>query len=157
MRRLSIPIGCTATGGFTLLEIIVVLVLVALASSLVYLGVARSMGSHQEKVFGRELVSLTKRARRMAVERGAPSSLLISSGQRRCWVRGETSSVEVPETMLIEGEDVEQVEEGVYGITFYPDGSSSGGKLSFSVGGQVVYAFRADPVTGIISVSKTQS
>jgi general secretion pathway protein H len=149
--------GFKGAGGFTLLEIIVVLVLVALVSSLVYLGVARSMAGHQEKVFGRELVSLTKRARRMAIEHGVPSALLISSEERRCWVRGETSAVEVPETMLIQGEDVEQVEEGVYGITFYPDGSSSGGKLSFSVGGQVVYAFRADPITGIISVSKTGS
>jgi general secretion pathway protein H len=146
-----------ASGGFTLLEIIVVLVLVALASSLVYSGVARSLGGHQEKVFGRELVSLTKRARRMAIEKGVPSALLISSEERRCWVRGETAAVEVPETMLIEGEDVTQVEEGVYGIAFYPDGSSSGGTLTFSVGGEVVYAFRTDPVTGIISVSKKVS
>ena len=72
-------------------------------------------------------------------------------------MRGETAVVKVPETMLIEGEDVERVEDGVYGIAFYPDGSSSGGKLSFSVGGQVVYAFRTDPITGIISVSKTES
>jgi general secretion pathway protein H len=150
-------IGGKGSGGFTLLEIIVVLVLVAMASSLVYLGVARSMSGHQEKVFGRELVSLTKRARRMAIEHGAPSALLISSEERRCWVRGETAAVEVPETMLIEGEDVAQVEDGVYGIAFYPDGSSSGGTLSFSVGGQVVYAFRTDPVTGIVSVSKKAS
>jgi general secretion pathway protein H len=135
----------------------VVLVLVGLASSLVYLAVARSAAGHQEKVFGRELVSLTKRARWLAIEHGVPSALLISSEERRCWVRGETTAVEVPETMLIEGEDVAQVEEGVYGITFYPDGSSSGGKLSFSVGGQVVYAFRADPITGIISVGKAES
>jgi general secretion pathway protein H len=145
------------SGGFTLIELIVVLVLVALASSLVYLGVARSLGGHEEKVFGRELVSLTKRARRMAIEHGVASALLISSEERRCWVRGETGAVEVPETMLIEGEDVAQVEEGVYGIAFYPDGSSSGGTLSFSVGGQVVYAFRTDPITGIISVSKKES
>ncbi len=134
-----------------------VLVLVGLASSLVYLGVARSLGGHEEKVFGRELVSLTKRARRMAIEQGVASALLISSEERRCWVRGETAAVEVPETMLIEGEDVARVEEGVYGIAFYPDGSSSGGTLSFSVGGQVVYAFRTDPITGIISVSKKES
>jgi general secretion pathway protein H len=157
MKSSSRRTGRTNSGGFTLLELIVVLVLVALASSLVYLGVARSMSGHQEKVFGRELVSLTKRARRMAIEHGVASALLISSEERRCWVRGETAAVKVPETMLIEGEDVEQVEEGVYGIVFYPDGSSSGGKLSFSVGGHVVYAFRTDPITGVISVSKTES
>lgn len=142
------------SGGFTLLELVVVLLLVGLASSLIYVSVGRSLGRHEEKAFGRELAFLTKRARRMAIEKAVPSALLISSEDRRCWVRGQTASVKVPETMLIEGEDVAEVEDGVYGIHFYADGSSSGGTLTFSVAGEILYAFRVDPITGLISTEK---
>jgi general secretion pathway protein H len=142
------------SGGFTLLELVVVLLLVGLAGSLIYASVGRSLGRHEEKAFGRELASLTKRARRMAIEKAVPSALLISSEDRRCWVQGLSSSVKVPETMLIEGEGVAEVEDGVYGFHFYADGSSSGGTLSFSVAGQVLYAFKVDPITGLISTEK---
>ncbi len=137
--------------GFTLLELLVVLVLLALAGSLVFVNVGKSIGKRETKIFAQEMVSLCKKARRMAVEDGAPKAFHISSVQRRCWVGDGTRSIEIPEKMLIEGEGVAQLNEDVYAIWFYPDGSSSGGELTLSISGRLIYAFRVDVLTGIIT------
>ncbi len=137
--------------GFTLAEILVVIILLAMAGSLVFVSVGKSMAGKQNKAFAREMVSLCKKARRMAVDAGVPTALNISSTQRRCWLDNSTKSLEIPSQMLIEGEGISQLNEEVYTIRFYPDGSSDGGELTLSVSGQTVYAFRVDMLTGILS------
>lgn len=136
--------------GFTLVETLVVIILLAMAASLVFVSVGSSMANRQNKAFAREMVSLCKKARRMAVDDGIPTALNISSTQRRCWVNDSKKHLEIPEQMLIEGEGVEQSNEDVYAIHFYPDGSSDGGMLTLSVSGQKIYAFRVDMLTGLL-------
>jgi general secretion pathway protein H len=137
--------------GFTLLEIIVVMILVAVASSLVFVSVGKSIGKKKDKAFAEDMVSLCKEARFRAIDKGVPAAILISSGERRCWIGGTEKSLEIPEEMLIEGEGVALFQEGVYAVHFYPDGSSSGGELTLSVFGRLVYAFKIDRLTGLIS------
>ncbi len=137
--------------GFTLVEILVVIILLALAGSLVFVSVGKSMATKQNKAFSRQMLSFCKKARRMAVDHGVPTALNISSAQRRCWVDNSKKSLEIPEQMLIEGEGISQLNEDLYTIRFYPDGSSDGGELALSVAGQTVYAFRVDMLTGILS------
>ncbi len=36
---------------------------------------------------------------------------------------------DIPGSIQVEGDDIEELSEGIYGIIFYPDGSSSGGVL----------------------------
>jgi general secretion pathway protein H len=140
-----------AKKGFSLIEILVVMLLLAMASSLIFFNVGKSMGNKQAKAFAQEMVSLCKKARRMAIDNGVPTALHISSTQRRCWVSGATKSLEVPEQMLIEGEGVNQLNEDVYAVRFYPDGSSGGGELTLSISGRTIYAFRVDALTGLLT------
>jgi general secretion pathway protein H len=137
--------------GFTLVEILVVMVLLALAGSLVFVSTGKTVAGNRNRAFTREMISLCKTARRMAVDDGVPTAFNISSGQRRCWVGDGTKSIEIPEEMLIEGEGITQLNEDVYSIGFYPDGSSGGGALTLSVSGQTVYAFRIDMLTGMLN------
>jgi general secretion pathway protein H len=137
--------------GFTLIEILVVMVLLAIAGSLIFVNVGKSMGNKQAKAFAQKIVSLCKQARCMAIDDGVPTVLHISSAQRCCWVSGSTKSLEVPEQMLIEGEGVSQLNEDVYAIRFYPDGSSGGGRLTLSISGRTIYAFRVDALTGLLA------
>jgi len=136
--------------GFTLVEILVVMVLLAIVGALVFVSAGKTMAGSQNKAFAREMISLCKKARRMAVNDGVPTAFNISSSQRRCWVGDSTKSLEIPEQMLIEGEGITQLNEDVYTIGFYPDGSSGGGTLTLSVFGQTVYAFRIDILTGML-------
>ncbi len=140
--------------GFTLVEILVVMILLAVTGSLVFVSVGKSMAKKQNKAFAQEMISLCKKARRMAVDNGVPTALNISSEKRCCWVNDSTKSLEIPEQMLIEGEGITQLNEDTYTIHFYPDGSSGGGELTLTVSGQPVYAFRVDILTGMITSIK---
>jgi general secretion pathway protein H len=134
---------------------VVVLIIVALASSLVFVTVGSGLGQRAEREFALEMAGLCKKARRMAVWVGIPQSFRISSMERRCWIEGAEGSLEVPEQMLIEGEGVARLDDDTYYIQFYPDGSSSGGELTLSVAGRAVYEFRVDMLTGLVVPEET--
>ena len=137
--------------GFTLLEILVALTLLAMAGALVSVNVGKSATNKKPKAFARQMVSLCKKARRVAVDHGVPTALYISSGKRNCWISGKATSLKIPEQMLIEGKGVCQLGSDIHAIRFYPDGSSSGGELTLSISGQPVYVFRIDMLTGLLT------
>jgi len=137
--------------GFTLLELIVVLVIIAICGSLVFVNVGKSITTRKNKGFAHEMISFCRTARRLAIDRGTPVAFYISSDERRCWIDDTGSQLAVPEGMLIEGEGVSAFDNGVYGIRFYPDGSASGGELTLSVGGNILCTVKVDLITGTIT------
>ena len=137
--------------GFTLIEILVALTLLAMAGTLVSVNVGKSAANKKPRAFAQQMISLCKKARRVAVDHGEPTALYISSGKRSCWISGKATSLEFPEQMLVEGEGVCQLGSDIHAIHFYPDGSSSGGELTLSISGQPVYAFRVDMLTGLLT------
>ena len=138
--------------GFTLIEILVVMILIAVAGSLVYLNVGRSAAQKQGRMFAQEMIMLVKKARGTSLASSRPVAFYISSMDRLCWVEGSSSSVKVPENVLIQAQGVVQTDADVYGIYFYPDGSSSGGEISLSADGQLFFLFRVDMLTGLVSI-----
>jgi len=143
------------SNGFTLLELVVVLVLLGILSSLVFVNVGTSAAKKKRKLFARELVGLCHKARRIAAGRGVISTVYISSDQRRCWIDQE-EPLTIPVEMRIEGEGILELGQGIFGIRFFPDGSSSGGSLFLSAGNTVLYAFHVDVVTGLLSDIKKE-
>ena len=139
--------------GFTLLELIIVMVIIAIGSSLVFVRVGKSVATRRNKSFAYELISLCKTARRLAIERGMPISFYISGDKRQCWIDDTGMSIDVPEEMLVEGERVSAFDNGVYGFSFYPDGSASGGELTLSVAGSTLCTVKVDVITGTISAA----
>lgn len=138
--------------GFTLIEILVVMILIAVAGSLVYLNVGRSAAQKHGRMFGQEMITLVKKARGTSLASSRPVAFYISSADRLCWVDGGSPSLNVPERVLIQAQGIIQVDPGVYGIYFYPDGSSSGGEIALSADGQLFFTFRVDVLTGLISL-----
>lgn len=137
--------------GFTLIEILVVMILIAVSGTLVYLSVGRSAEQKQGKLFAQEMVGYVKKARRASLASSRPVAFFISSADRRCWVEGTQASLSIPEKVLIQAEGIAQIEDGVYGVYFYPDGSSSGGELTLSTNGQPFFVFRVDVLTGLVT------
>ena len=137
--------------GFTLLEIFVVMLLIAMAGSLVAINVGKTSGYKKNRLFAKQMISLCKKARRLAVNQAEPRAVHISADRRRCWIEGRETFLGIPEDMLIEGEGIRRLSEDEYAILFYPDGSTSGGELTLSVSGAVMGRFRIDVLTGMIA------
>lgn len=147
---LSSPRGCQ---GFTLLEILLVLTIVAMASLIVIPSVGE-LDSRNFEVRGREAIGLLNHARRSAVVSGMPRSAIFSpafadaeeqSFRSRqsvgSWFAGVTqmSFVDSTEQERAVTEDLE--------VTFFPEGGSTGGSLILEESDQRL-TIRVDPFTG---------
>jgi general secretion pathway protein H len=137
--------------GVTLIEILVVMVLIAVSGSLIYLSVGRSAEQKQGKIFAREMAGLVKKARGTSLAFSRPVAFYISSLDRICWVEGGAASLKIPEIVLIQEQGIAHVDADVYGIYFYPDGSSSGGELTLSANGEIFSVLRVDMLTGLVT------
>ncbi|MBF0302351.1 MAG: prepilin-type N-terminal cleavage/methylation domain-containing protein [Desulfamplus sp.] len=173
------PIGAKRNSkGFTLIEITVVIILVAIAGSLVLMNIGQSGRMKKSRMFASEMLSMCKKARITAITKGVPACLTISSESRECHIgfadevisdpisntvddnsnttddneesRSDSSSLKIPENILLEGENIKVDSNGVYYICFYPDGSSGGGILTISVENEFEFTFQVDMLTGSV-------
>ncbi len=117
--------------GFTLIELMVVLVLVGLISSVVFLSVSSGFFKSKEKRFITEFTSVLKRCRNMAIGNGRSFSFIIDGNKRVFGIRGKAEK-EIPKSIEVRGEGLLELEEGVFTLVFYPDGSSSGGEIELN-------------------------
>lgn len=135
-------------GGFTLIELVVVLVLLSFAAGLVFQHVGGKTDVRQAKVFAKELASFLKKARRTAVSTGGPMTVWISDQERLCTM--DDAQIEIPEVVRLDGRNIRQDEDGVAYVRFDPDGGSSGGEIIVMAGENPVAILRIDLFTGAI-------
>jgi general secretion pathway protein H len=155
--RLDISLRIKHHSGFTLLEILVVLILVALASSLAYVSVGRDAHRRQERTFARQLAALCQSARQRAIATGRVVTVRIEPDTRRCRIDESTEALEIPKRLGIEGDGILVNEQGWHIIRFFPDGSSSGGVLSVTRPEAAALEFRIDQLTGLVMPVKARS
>jgi len=141
--------------GFTLLELMVVLLVLALLAALIgpRFGRSRDADSLQATVY--ELASRCRDARIGAIRSGSDTVLLIDLGKRTVSVRGNPRQLLIPAAVTIHSETStsEQTWKSVSGIRFHPNGSSSGGTLRLQAG-QHAYEIRVNWFTGRVSVER---
>ena len=116
------------THGFTLFELMVVLVLIGLLSSMVFVSVSSGLFKSRETKFINQFLAGLRSARTRAIGQGRAVKFLID-GEKRLYGLKHPGLQEIPQSIQVEGEGIEELGEGVYGIVLYPDGSSSGGEL----------------------------
>jgi len=125
-------------GGFTLLELVVVLVIASLLFSLGGPQVRALYDTMQYREAVRELVSAAKNARRQAFASGQPMDLLIDTDTNRYATSFHSQKIDLeafaplPEELDITVVYALEVspQEGLAAIRFYPAGGSSGGEIS---------------------------
>jgi general secretion pathway protein H len=121
--------GTVRGSGFTLVEIIVALAIMALALAVVPASVAKLYASMQYRSAVGELIAGLKAARNAAVKTGTSVPFSVEVPSRRIDVGGERSFV-LPEPLELGLIVAEREIEGQRGsIRFYPDGSSTGGTV----------------------------
>jgi general secretion pathway protein H len=122
------------TRGFTLVELMVVMVIIALIMGLVATSMARSISGAEARAASRKLVSSLRYTRARAI---------IDKKEQVFQVDTENRSYQAPGRDLVtlpEGVDVtittarsEITSEAVAGIRFFPDGGSTGGHIELTV------------------------
>jgi general secretion pathway protein H len=116
--------------GFTLIEILAVVALIALAVTLVSVSVGGGLAGARVKGASRDLVAALRYTRGQAIVKREQQALSIDVEQRRYRAPGKRW-VELPKemTMKLFTARSELEEEGVGRIRFFPDGSSTGGHV----------------------------
>jgi prepilin-type N-terminal cleavage/methylation domain-containing protein len=131
--------------GYTLIELCVVIVILALISSAIVPNLVRARDAQTRREFEAEVFRLASWARESAIQ--GHRTLALTTGDRSIQVIQETESSEentlrsitMPDgidtgAMAAEGEESTS---GEWRLHFYPDGSSDGGGIELSDNGRI--------------------
>lgn len=121
--------------GFSLIELIAVLMLIGLMVALVGGGIARSIGSAKIRSASKDVVAALKQTRGLAIIRRQEQVLQFNVEDRTFTVPG-TKTKTLPDEVgikLVTAES-ELLDNATGGIRFFADGSSTGGSVSLIAG-----------------------
>jgi general secretion pathway protein H len=139
--------------GFTILEIIMVLVLAAVIYSVLLAVPMRGASMADLKAAARTLASGLRQAQTMAMVTRQDAVLSLDLDAREFVMPGDTESRRLPDGIDLKlytaQSEVSSDRKGA--IRFYPDGSSTGGRITVSAG-ERKYLVDVDWLTGRVSI-----
>jgi general secretion pathway protein H len=139
--------------GFTLLEIIVVLVLAGIIYAILLAVPMRGASTADLKASARVLASGLRQAQSMAMVTRQDAVLTMDLDSREFVLPGEKEPRKLPDNIDLKlytaQSEVSNERKG--GIRFYPDGSSTGGRITVS-SGERKYLVDVDWLTGRVSI-----
>lgn len=138
--------------GFTLIELLAVLLILSLVAAVVVPSIVRS-SAVEARGAARTLVSGLRRARSHALTRLRAADFAVDVERREFRLPDETSARKLPERVDLSlfTARSQLTGDSSGSIRFFPDGSSSGGRITVSSGGQS-YLVDVDWLTGKVSV-----
>jgi general secretion pathway protein H len=159
--------------GFTMIELLVVLVIISLASAFVFPRLTAPMGNLTLKTATKKIAASLRFARSQAVSEkitrvGAfdfdNKRLIVFTGNENHFageddmVSGEQSDIiyDFPEGIFLKkaAAGADEVNTGIFNIVFFPNGSSSGGEVVLSNISGKRFGIRVDFITGIVTLSR---
>lgn len=150
MRRLP---GLRA-GGFSLIELMVVMVLVSLLFAVVGVSISRSIGGAEIRNAAREITAGIRHTRGQAIIQRQPQVFVVDA-DARTWRAAGKSAVKLPDGLEITLETArsEMTGENAGGIRFYPDGASTGGSVKL-LAQQREWVINVAWLTGEVSIDQ---
>lgn len=137
--------------GFTLLELLVVLLVLATAAALAAPAIGRSTDAVRVRAEVAGFAAMLRHAREQAIVTGRPHSVVVdpAAGQITIVAPAETTSEDqvLKRRSIPAGWGVDAPTPGALSVRFEPQGNSSGGDFRLVVGG-FAYRVTVDPVTG---------
>lgn len=139
--------------GFTLLELLVALTIAVGIAALALPNLSSAIALLELKSGARQMASALQTARGRAIAQDGEVAVIVDVEKRTYQLTGsgETRPVSPELTLKLETADVEVLSEQVAGIRFFPDGSSTGGRLTLAASGQR-YVISVDWLTGRVRV-----
>ena len=140
--------------GFTLVEIMVVLVIVALMMALVGSSISRNISGAQMRTAASKVAASLRYTRTQAILTKSEQVFLVDT-EKFTYQAAEREAQELPEGMTVELNTArsELTSETVGGIRFYPDGGSTGGNVRLEANGRI-YRVNVAWLTGEASVER---
>ena len=144
----------TSQSGFSLFELIVVLMIVAVASGLAAPGITSGWRAREVRTGTRSLAAVMRGLRERAIRRGVEQELVIQAdGQTYSWSDGKEATL--PGGAAVTGiRGGWRDQDGGVRVVFYPNGGSSG--IAFVVGqlegDSLSFAIRVDPMLGSVVI-----
>jgi general secretion pathway protein H len=141
--------------GFTLAEILVVLVIIGLVLALVPPLLTKGMPSLQLKNAVRDVSSGLRLARTEALRRGTQAVFELDTEARVLRVPAARRQRPLPDDITVQATtaDEEVIDEATAAFRFFPDGSATGGNILLSVG-DLAFRVTVDWLTGRIHVAE---
>jgi general secretion pathway protein H len=130
MHRRSAQRRVGANRGFTLIEVIAVVLIMALTATIVMVSLGTGLEGARVRAASKELAAALRFTRTQAIVKREAQVLTVDVDQRTYQAPGR-KPVELPaklELKLLTAAQ-EQVSDGVGNIRFFPDGSSTGGHI----------------------------
>jgi general secretion pathway protein H len=140
--------------GFTLLEILLVLFLMGMAYALAVPMIGSGAVTLELKGATRQLAAGLRKARGIAIAQRDEATLTVDVGQRRFALSGDSKIYPLPQNIEIDlfTAQSEQLEEKVGNIRFFPDGTSTGGRITLTAKGSS-FAVDVDWLTGKVIIT----
>ncbi|HXH84119.1 MAG TPA: GspH/FimT family pseudopilin [Candidatus Tectomicrobia bacterium] len=140
--------GRRAAPGFTLLELLVTLAVVAIAVGLALPVIGRSTETIRARAEVAAFSALLRHARERAITSREPHAVVIEPAEQRVVLRAGGPEGDIREVRQLSPRlTIEAVPPPALTVRFEPQGASSGGDFRVA-SGPVVYRVTVDPVTG---------
>ena len=142
------------TRGFTLVELLVVLVIATLVLALVGTSISRSISGAEMRTAARKVAASLRYTRTHAILTKSEQVFMVDT-ENRTFQAANREAEELPEGMNVELNTArsEVTSENVGGIRFYPDGGSTGGNVRLEANGRV-YQVNVAWLTGEASLQR---
>ncbi len=143
--------------GFSLLELLVVMVLVALVMGLVGTSLSRSVSGAELRSISRDMLAALRYTRAHAMVTHQQQVLMIDTEQKS-YTPPERDTVKLPDEieMTLTTAASELTADGAAGIRFFPDGGSTGGNIIFHVN-EREYRINVAWLTGEASLAREET
>ena len=152
--------------GFTLIELIIVLLIIGVSASIVGVAINRSSGNHQLKTFAREVSAVLRYARSQAVAEKRMYCFFIDSREGMLKLYTENTGTDSEEKFLqvLDRSIPQELQIVLTGrdadssfIEFFPIGNSTGGVVEVSNRKEKVYFVHVNRITGKVEVKQGES
>ena len=144
-------VGGRRQAGFTLLELLVTLIVVAVVLGVVTPTIGRSLETLRTRAEIAGFAATLRHARELAVTTRAPHAIVVEPGVRRLTVRAGGPDGEVRETRVL-SERV-RIDGADLTMSFDPIGASTGGEFRL-VANNSTWRVTVDPVTSRVRVTR---